>query len=135
MQAALGCAQIEQINSFLQSKQEIANLYYNAFAEVPGITPMRQAAWAKHSYWLYTILIDEFLFGKTSRQVLNQLHDSGIQTRPLWQPMHRSAAHHASGDYECPVADKLSAQALSLPSSSGLDIKSQSEVIKNILSV
>ncbi len=134
LQAAVGCAQIEQIDTFLQAKRSIANKYNSSFADVDGITTMPTSSSAWHSYWLYTILIDESVFGKTSRQILSQLQSLDIQTRPLWQPIHKSKAHQTESIHECPIADRLAYQALSLPSSSSLDNKSQAQVIEAVLS-
>jgi dTDP-4-amino-4,6-dideoxygalactose transaminase len=52
-----------------------------------------------------------------------------VQTRPLWQPLHRSPAHRHSQAYRCEVADRLYERALSLPSSVGLQASDQDRVI------
>ena len=53
---------------------------------------MSQAPWADSTFWLYTILVDRQKFGLDSRMLLRKLERSNIQTRPLWQPTHRSKA-------------------------------------------
>ena len=96
---------------------------------------MQEASWATHSYWLYTILIDKSLFGKNSRELLGELQDLDIQTRPLWQPLHLSKAHKSQSEHHCPVSEKLASSSLSLPSSVGLDQESQQVVIDAIKSI
>ncbi|MBP7693238.1 MAG: DegT/DnrJ/EryC1/StrS family aminotransferase, partial [Anaerolineales bacterium] len=71
-------------------------------------------------------------FGCDSRELLRALDRDGIQTRPLWQPIHLSPAHRAAGSLACPVAEHLSRQALSLPSSVGLCTADQDRVIQAV---
>ncbi len=120
LQAALGCAQLEQLDDHLAAKRRIADEYRRRLADVSGLLPMPEAPWAASACWLYTILVDERRYGMSSRELLRSLQERGVQTRPLWQPMHRSPVHRAPTNPECPVADRLQAQALSLPCSVGL---------------
>lgn len=121
IQAALGCAQMEQLLTFIEKKRSIARLYHSAFESLPGISIMPQATWAEAVFWLYTILIDESAYGESSRALLQRLAHLKIQARPLWQPMHNSAAH--SGAQVCGggVAEALNRKALSLPCSVGIE--------------
>jgi perosamine synthetase len=119
LQAALGCAQIEQLDRLIRRKQDIAARYAAALHGTPGLQPMAQAEWAASICWLFTILVDPDTFGTDSRTVLRWLRDAGVETRPLWQPMHLSPAHRATAQREraFPVAERIHAQALSLPCS------------------
>jgi perosamine synthetase len=118
--AAMGCAQMEQLPEYIAKKRHIASTYSRALEEVPGITPMAEAPWAYSTFWLYTILVDCELFGMDSRALLRKLDKAKVQTRPLWEPMHRSKAFSDCGAFDCPVADRLNAEALSLPCSVGV---------------
>ncbi|MBH52065.1 MAG: aminotransferase DegT [Chloroflexi bacterium] len=135
IQAAIGCAQMEQIDEFLEQKRRIARTYEDHLSGSPGINLMKNANWANHSYWLYTILIDSKDYGCTSRDLLEALSSLDIQTRPLWQPLHLSSAHDSHFRYNCPVSEKLSEGALSIPSSVGLDNANQRIVIDAINSI
>jgi dTDP-4-amino-4,6-dideoxygalactose transaminase len=97
--------------------------------QVPGITLMPEAPWARSTYWLYTVLVDRTAFGMDSRGLLRHLEAHGIQSRPLWQPLHRSRAHAEAPRRECPMAERLHQDALSLPSSVGMTQKEQNAVI------
>jgi perosamine synthetase len=118
--AAMGCAQMEQLPEFIAVKRRIALSYSQGLKNVRGITPMSEAPWACSTFWLYTILVDREIFGMDSRALLRRLDQSKIQTRPLWEPMHRSKAFADCGSFDCPVADQLNRDALSLPCSVGL---------------
>ncbi|MGE5111805.1 MAG: LegC family aminotransferase, partial [Acidobacteriaceae bacterium] len=133
LQAAMGCAQLELLSDYIAKKRAIAERYARAFAGVSGITAMPQAPWAKSIFWLYTILVDEEKFGASSRAVGAKLREIGIQTRPLWQPMHGSPVHSHCESSQIEWADWLHARALSLPCSVGLTESDQDSVIEALL--
>ena len=81
---------------------------------------MRQASWAESVFWLFTVLVDETKYGMNSRNLLGQLGEAGIQTRPLAQPMHLSPVYADLNHCDCPVASRLYQEGLSLPCSVGL---------------
>ena len=81
------------------------------------------------------MLIDEKESGIDSRELLRELAAGKIQTRPLWQPIHRSPAHDTSGSPACPNSDALHSQAISLPCSVGLTRAAQDHVIETIASL
>ena len=120
IQAALGCAQMEQLDGFVSAKRRIAQQYTDAFNDIAGITCPSEAPWASSTYWLYTVLVDEQVYGIDSRRLLKHLEQQHIQARPLWQPLHRSKAHAGSFSYRIEVTDKIHSKALSLPSSTGV---------------
>lgn len=132
VQAALGVAQLELLDEFIAIKRRIAATYAHGFHDVPGIVPMPEAPWASSVFWLYTVLVDEPEFGMDSRALLRELGAAGIQSRPLWQPGHRSPAHRQAVMTPCPVAESLNARALSLPSSVGLTSEQQARVVSAV---
>lgn len=133
IQAAMGCAQLESLDSYISIKQSNAQSYTEALVEIPGITPMAEAPWARSVFWLYTVLLDEEQYGTSSRDMLKRFESAGIQTRPLWQPLHQSPAHQGAWATDCSVAERLSRQALSLPSSVGLNDEDQRRVIRELV--
>ncbi len=132
VQAAMGCAQLEDIEDRLAAKRAIAEAYSEGLADVEGVTLPEEAGWASSAWWLYTVLVDRAAFGLDSRAVLRSLGDAGIQTRPLWQPLHLSSAHADSQGRRCEVAERLHRDALSLPSSVGLTPGEQQRVIEEL---
>lgn len=133
--AAIGCAQMEQLDAFVQAKRRIARRYEDALSAIPGIQVPNEADWAFSTYWMYTVLIDESELGIGARDFLRELSSRKIQARPLWQPIHRSPSHRQDTSFSCPVADGLHRQALSLPCSVGLDSGAQDSVIEAVKSV
>lgn len=132
IQAALGVAQLEQLTSYILAKRRIAQTYQEGLQDLAGITCMSEASWAQSTFWLYTILVDGDRFQTHSRELLRRLEQCRIQARPLWEPLHLSAAHRSSFATDCTVAERLNEQALSLPSSVGLAPGDQDRVLQTI---
>lgn len=116
LHAAVGLAQLEQLEGFLQRKRDIARRYREAFAGIPEITPMPQQEGA--AYWLYTILVSS----RAQRDaLLAGLTEEHIEARPLWQPIHTQPPYQGCQSAgSITVATDLYERAVSLPSSVGL---------------
>lgn len=127
--AAIGVAQLERLDEFVARKRQIADRYSQ---ELLGrdILTLAPPEGADPAWWLYTIR----LAGRSSRPLMRKLSENGIQSRPLWQPMHRSPAHPAAHKFACPVVDMLNTECLSLPCSSGLTDEEQGRVIAAVKS-
>lgn len=131
--AAIGCAQLEVMGRNIEAKRRIAQTYTEAFADVQGLTPMREAPWAHSIFWLYTLRVDPKRFGIDSRELLRRLAEAGIQSRPLWQPLHLSRPFMSATAYRCETAVVVESEALSLPSTSSLTEADQARVIGAVL--
>ena len=132
--AALGVAQLEELPRFLERKAVIADRYDQAFRDQPGLTLPPRAPWAAPTHWLYSIRIDPAKRGIDRKRMLERLERRGIQSRPIWSPLHTmplyaEAARLGSGA----VAERLFAEALSLPCSVGLSEAEQQRVIDAVL--
>jgi len=121
LQAALGVAQLERVEALLEERRRVLNVYNNELSGVPGVTLPPAAAWADPVCWLYTILIDESRFGISRDSLARALSDKGIETRPMFIPLHMQPIYRGKGgeDY-MPIAERLSQHGLSLPSSANL---------------
>lgn len=133
--AAMGCAQMEQLDAFVEAKRKIARRYEQSLISIPGLRLPEEADWAFSTFWMYTVLIDENQTGINSRALLRELADRKIQARPLWQPIHRSPAHKTADIPSCPNSDALCSQAISLPCSVGLSCSDQNHVIESVVSL
>ena len=118
--AAIGVAQMERLDEHLAAKRRIAAFYARELQAVPGIETMPEAEWAKSAFWMYTVLVNAASYGMGSRELLRKLAAAGIQTRPLWQPIHCSPAYADLPPQSCPVSERLHRDALSLPCSVGI---------------
>lgn len=134
IQAAIGCAQLERVTDYVAAKRRIASIYAGTLSGVPGLKTMKEAPWAESAWWLYTVLIDPDDFGMSSRRLMGVLGAAGIQTRPLWQPLNRSPVYAGAPGGDCPIAERIHSEALSLPSSIALSALDQRRVIETIQS-
>jgi perosamine synthetase len=132
LQAALGCAQIEQLEHHVACKRRIASGYDRILEGVPGVSTTPEASWARSTFWLYTLQIDPDRFGMDSRELGRRLLEIGVQTRPLWQPMHRSRPHARSQVLGGEVADRIYRESISLPCSVGLDLEVVERIARQI---
>jgi perosamine synthetase len=133
--AALGCAQMEQLGSFIEKKRAIARRYDEAFRNVLGLRTPRVAAWANPNAWLYTALVDETVAPLDSRALMRELQARGIQSRPLWHPIHTLPPYSECPAYRVETADQLYHRALSLPCSVGLPPADQTRVIETVIAL
>jgi perosamine synthetase len=130
--AALGVAQMEQLEDYIAAKQRIAARYREGLADVPGLTLPIQADWAFSVFWLYTLLVEESDYGMGSRALLRALGERGIQTRPLWHPIHTLKPFKDCQAYKVEVVNWLYERALSIPCSVGLAKDEQARVVRAI---
>ena len=111
--AALGCAQMEQLQKFVDNKRDLAQKYAQYF-EGSELTFFTEPKDCKSNYWLNVV----FLKDKATRdQFLEATNDAGIMTRPVWQLMPRLAMfqHCECGDLS--NAEWLEARVVNIPSS------------------
>jgi dTDP-4-amino-4,6-dideoxygalactose transaminase len=83
LNAALGCAQMEQLDEFLRIKRDIA-AYYRALLEPLGFTLVSERNGTRSNYWLNALLLDDL--GSRNR-LLEYCNAAGIMTRPVWRLM------------------------------------------------
>jgi len=114
LQAAVGVAQLNKIEKFIEIKRKNAELYNSLLEGIDGMTPPPEMPWAKNVYWMYSVLIDEEKFGIDRDKLMKELEKEGIETRPFFYPMHTLPPHLRNEKY--PVAEFLSKRGINLPS-------------------
>jgi dTDP-4-amino-4,6-dideoxygalactose transaminase len=100
-------------------------------AEALGATyrgRLREAAWARSSYWMPSVLLDE-----QRCPDVRALNADGVEVRPLWRPLHRQPAYRDAQAYRVEVADRLYARGLSLPCSVGITSADREVVTRALL--
>lgn len=123
IQAAIGIAQLERIETTIQIKRKNAQLYNSLLKNIDGITTPPEANWAKNVYWMYTILVEDN-FGLSRDDLKKELRKKGIDTRFSFSPMHRQPCFEKLGfgdnDKFFTVSNELSRKGIYLPSGSTL---------------
>jgi perosamine synthetase len=108
IQAAIGLAQMENIELFLAKRWEIAGWYNKHLSGILGITLPVIKKYAAHSWWLYSILIENE-YGESRDAVMDRLSENGIESRPFFYPMHIMPVYFVCGapfDVSIEVASK-----------------------------
>jgi perosamine synthetase len=125
VQAAIGVAQLKNIDRFVKKKRTIASWYAKELKDLEKeglITLHPERPWAKCVYWMYSILIaDTFRMGRD--KLIAKLQKNGIETRPFFYPIHVLPPYRRKNAAELPIAEALGQKGLCLPSSVGLKKK------------
>jgi perosamine synthetase len=132
LQAALGVAQLEQLDAFVVAKRRTAEFYEAALGGLPGVRPFHEAPWARSTYWMASVLLDEARCPDV-RALIRDLNADGIQVRPLWRPLHLQPVLRDAQTYRLEVADRLYARGLSLPCSVGITPAEREAVVEALV--
>jgi pyridoxal phosphate-dependent aminotransferase EpsN len=130
--AGIGRGQLRRLQERVGQRRAIAFAYRRAFADLPGVSMMPQAAYGFHTNWLSCFLIDEARFGVSSGEVIRALDEAGVESRPVWKPMHLQELYRAAPSYGGAVAESLFLKGLCLPSSSSLTVEEQLIVVNAV---
>lgn len=119
LNAALGCAQLEQLPDFLASKRRLTEKYLQAFADLPQMRLMAEPEGCKSNYWLQTLILDEAIADQRDA-ILQATNDVGLMTRPAWMLMHHLPPYQQCPCGPLPVAESLARRIINIPSRAGL---------------
>ncbi|WP_103028002.1 LegC family aminotransferase [Salinibacter altiplanensis] len=124
--AALGCAQLEQLPSYLENKRILASRYSEAFSTVQDVTFFEEPDFGRSNYWLNAILLADDREDRRD-DVLARLNDADLMTRPAWKPMHRLPMYRDCPRMEVSVAESIYRRLINIPSSVFLGEKTDVE--------
>ncbi len=111
--AALGCAQLEQLPGFLASKRSLA-AHYQDYFDNTQFQFVKEPSYAKSNYWLNAVICPD---AATRNELLKTTNDAGVMTRPVWQLMHRLPMFADADRGELSYSEYLEAHLVNLPSS------------------
>lgn len=119
MQAALGLAQLEQLDKFVARKRAMGERYTALLKDLPLVQlPLAHTDYADNIYWVYGLVLDDAI-GYDAEEVMKRLAAKGIGTRPFFYPMHQQPVLKRMGLFggeHYPVAERLSRQGFYIPS-------------------
>ena len=136
VQAALGVAQLERIDTVVARKREVGRRYTEALAGLPLQLPVERE-WATNVYWMYGVVLDEAT-GLDAARFEHVLAKKGVQTRPFFLGMHEQPVFSERGLFageSYPVAERLARQGLYLPSGTALTDAQLDEVVAAVRAV
>jgi pyridoxal phosphate-dependent aminotransferase EpsN len=130
--AGIGRGQLEVLDLRVTQRRAIAFRYRDAFADLPGITFMPQASYGLSTNWLSCFLVDPAKFGCSRDTLIRNLDAAGIESRPVWKPMHMQRLFSDCEFYGGAVSKYLYERGICLPSSSSLTTEDQAYVIQQV---
>lgn len=113
LNAALGCAQLEQLPDFLKSKRSLANNYIEFFKN-SELKPITEPEGCSSNYWLNGVICEN---AAQRDALLKSTNEAGVMTRPIWTLMNRLAPYAKSLSGPLPNSEWLEARVVNLPSS------------------
>lgn len=117
--AALGCAQLEQLPTKLAAKRQLFLKYQSTFADVTGVKLFEEPENCRSNYWLQSLVLDKSE-SETRNSILESSNSSGIMTRPVWVLLNELTPFKDSPKMDLPTATSLSDRIINIPSSPGL---------------
>ena len=119
IQAALGVAQLERLDEFLEKKRWIGHRYNQLLKELPNVQlPLSETDFSKNIYWVYGLVLENS-FKMNANDILIDLHKNGIGCRPFFCPMHKQPVLKKKGLFQgesYPVSEHLYRKGFYLPS-------------------
>ncbi|MFD2044938.1 LegC family aminotransferase [Ornithinibacillus salinisoli] len=129
LQAAIGVAQLEQLENFITIKKTNYHYYLEKLSDIRGLTLLEFNKETRPNYWFYSLSINKKLFGLDRVQVLSKLNEHGIQTRPIWGLIHEQKPYLQNQTYKIENAPMLISEILNIPCSSNLELEEVNSVI------
>ena len=117
--AALGLAQLEQLDSFLEKKRSLAQKYKLILKDLNEITFFEEPEYAKSNYWLNAIILTK---GNENLrdQILEKTNTNNIMTRPIWTLLNKLEMFKSSPKMDLSVSESLEQRIINIPSSAWL---------------
>ena len=132
LQAALGTSQIDQLESFIETKIKNYEIYKEELEKMEGLEILPFVEGIRANHWFYSLKIDKEKYGIGRDELLQKLVDAGIQTRPIWGLIHQQKPYSTCQSYEIEKALYYYDRILNLPCSSNLTEKEVYQVIEKI---
>ena len=111
--AALACAQLEQLNTFVENKRELATVYHGKF-DTFGVQYVKELPGARANYWLNTVLLSDKL---QQQAFLTYMNNNGVMSRPVWELMHKLPMFSNDQRGELPNSEWIADRLVNIPSS------------------
>lgn len=119
LNAAVGCAQLDQLDGFLAAKRRLAERYLDAFDGFEGLSPVREPRLGESNYWLNAVRL-QGSHVHLRDDVLAATNAAGLMCRPVWRPIHRLDMYEAAPRAPLPMAEAIEKELINVPSSAKL---------------
>lgn len=134
--AGIGRGQLKVLDDRVSARRNIFYRYREELSAHPGVEFMPEIDRDASTHWLTALTIDPELAGVNALAIMDRLAAAGIESRPVWKPMHRqpifSNAAYYPHEEDASISDRLFAHGLCLPSGSSLSPQNQARIIQII---
>lgn len=138
LQAALGLAQLERLDQFVEVKRRMGQRYTELFAETKGVQlPIQSTEYADNIYWVYGLVLDDDV-SIDAGEVMQRFGERKIGTRPFFWPMHEQPVFRRMGLFageSYPVAERLARRGFYVPSGLALTDAQMNEVASALVEI
>ncbi|KUF35301.1 MULTISPECIES: LegC family aminotransferase [Lysinibacillus] len=111
--AALGCAQLEKMPSFIRQKRNLTEKYMQIVSKTTGVQLFNEPVDCISNYWLQTLTLDD---SHHRDEILAFLNDNGVMSRPIWTPMHKLRMYQNCPKADLSVTEQLNQSIINIPS-------------------
>jgi len=115
LNAALGVAQLEQMDKFVKHKRKLALKYIEIFNEIEGVKVFTEPKYAQSNYWLNALILDEG-YEELRDSLLEITNNAGIMTRPIWTLMSKMEMFKDSPSMDLAISKSLEKRIINIPS-------------------
>jgi perosamine synthetase len=130
IQAAIGVAQFERLEKFIEKKKKMGEIYQDLLKNIPAQLPLKKTDYSENHYWVFGIVLnDDVKFN--SKKAMQNLAAEGIGTRPFFYPMHLQPALRKIGfndNIARPISERLYERGFYIPSGLNLS-ENQIEIV------
>lgn len=135
LQAALGVAQLEQLDKFVEIKKKNYELYNNGLKNTKGLTMLDFNNNIQPNYWFYSLLINNDIYPLRVKEIIPYLKEKNIQVRPIWNLIHTQKPYRESRAYKIDRANYYLENVINIPCSSNLTEEEVNYVINVLNSI
>jgi perosamine synthetase len=125
LQAAVGCAQLEQLEAFVAAKRRIAREYNEALRGLPGVDLFPRPEWGEGACWFSGVTLTR----PPVSEIIPRLREREVDARPFWKPIHLQVPYAGAPRSGLGVCDAVWPTILTLPCSTNLSAEEQRAVI------
>lgn len=119
LNAALGCAQLEQMDSFLAKKRALAESFMAAFESIPGAVIFKESNFSRSNYWLNVLILNSDS-SHLRDELIEASNAEGVMTRPAWNLLHRLKMFESCPRMDLSISEDLERRIINIPSGVGV---------------
>ena len=128
LQAAVGCAQLERLDEFVEAKRRIDQRYRDAVADLPGLSALPAPDWAESACWIAAVCVNSD-DDKLPEKLREALKAADIDARQFWRPLHLQPPFEEAAKSAMPIVENFWQRVVPLPCSTHLHADEQDRVI------